>query len=89
MEKAAADPGDYDTASALLHQMGAATRPHQPRRRQPLPPTPATSTSTKTCAPPQAAAILHGEVVWQASNHGEWVAILRFPRIEDVSLSPR
>jgi hypothetical protein len=30
--------------------------------------------------PDQAAAILHAEVLWQASNHGEWVAILRLPQ---------
>jgi 4-amino-4-deoxy-L-arabinose transferase-like glycosyltransferase len=29
--------------------------------------------------PAEAAAQLHGEVVWQASIRGEWVAILRFP----------
>ena len=31
-------------------------------------------------------AILHGELVWQASQHGEWVAIVSFPRIQDASL---
>jgi 4-amino-4-deoxy-L-arabinose transferase-like glycosyltransferase len=36
--------------------------------------------------PAQAAAILHAEVAWKASNHGEWVAILRLPHIEDASL---
>jgi 4-amino-4-deoxy-L-arabinose transferase-like glycosyltransferase len=36
--------------------------------------------------PARAAEILHGELVWQASQHGEWVAILRFPRIESASL---
>jgi hypothetical protein len=29
--------------------------------------------------PAEAAAILHGDVVWQASVRGEWVAVLRFP----------
>ena len=38
--------------------------------------------------PKQAALILHGEVVWQASRRGEWVAILRFPRIVDARLIP-
>jgi hypothetical protein len=40
-------------------------------------------------SPAQAAAILHGDLVWQASQHGEWVAILRFPRIENASLKAR
>jgi len=38
--------------------------------------------------PAEAAAILHGELVWQANLGGEWVAILRFPRIEDATLGP-
>jgi hypothetical protein len=29
--------------------------------------------------PAEAAALLHGEVVSQASIRGEWVAVLRFP----------
>ena len=37
--------------------------------------------------PAQAALILHGEVVWQASKRGEWIAILRFPRIVDARLT--
>ena len=31
-------------------------------------------------SPAEIAALLHGEVVWQASSHGEWAAILRFQR---------
>ncbi len=30
--------------------------------------------------PAEAAALLHGEVVWQASIRSEWVAVLRFPQ---------
>jgi 4-amino-4-deoxy-L-arabinose transferase-like glycosyltransferase len=30
--------------------------------------------------PAEAAALLHGEVIWQASIRGEWVAVLRFPQ---------
>jgi 4-amino-4-deoxy-L-arabinose transferase-like glycosyltransferase len=36
--------------------------------------------------PRQAEAMLHGELVWQESIRGEWVAILRFPRIENAGL---
>ena len=33
--------------------------------------------------PDEAAALLHGDVVWQASIRGEWVAVLRFPRSDE------
>ena len=33
--------------------------------------------------PAEAAAILHSEVVWQATIRGEWVAVLRFPRTKE------
>ena len=36
----------------------------------------------------EAAAILHGEVVWQARRKGEWAAVLRFPRAVNASLTP-
>ncbi len=39
--------------------------------------------------PAAAAALLHGDVVWQASSKGEWVAILRFPRVVDAKVDPR
>jgi hypothetical protein len=38
--------------------------------------------------PAEAAALLHGDVVWQASIRGEWVAVLRFPRSDKKSASP-
>jgi len=38
--------------------------------------------------PAEAAAILHGDVVWQASIQGEWVAVLRFARTKEQSASP-
>jgi hypothetical protein len=33
--------------------------------------------------PDEAAVLLHGEVVWQESIRGEWVAILRFPHSDE------
>ena len=39
--------------------------------------------------PAEAAAILHGELFWQQQIRGEWVAILRFPRIVNASLDIR
>ena len=35
--------------------------------------------------PRQIAEQLHGDVVWQASRHGEWAAVLRFPRSLDAN----
>lgn len=36
--------------------------------------------------PAQAAALLHGEVVWQGSIRGEWAAVLHFPRVMEASI---
>ena len=36
--------------------------------------------------PGEAAALLHGDVVWQDRRKGEWVAVLRFPRSVDSEL---
>ena len=36
--------------------------------------------------PSEAAALLHGEIVWQAHRKGEWAAVLRFPRAVNASL---
>jgi 4-amino-4-deoxy-L-arabinose transferase-like glycosyltransferase len=38
--------------------------------------------------PAEAAALLHGQVVWQASKGGEWAAVLHFPRIVEAQLGP-
>jgi hypothetical protein len=86
IEKAAADPGAYDTA--LLFSTKWAPRQNElslSRRNEPA--------DAKyfdfhlDLRPQQAASILHGEVVWQASRGGEWAAILRFPRIVDARLT--
>jgi hypothetical protein len=31
--------------------------------------------------------MLHGKIVFEAHRKGEWVAVLRFPRIVDASLA--
>ncbi|HUZ95158.1 MAG TPA: glycosyltransferase family 39 protein [Edaphobacter sp.] len=85
MQKAAADPGAYDTAFIFSTKW------------EPPPGTlnlgkPNESEDTKffdfhhDMHPAAAAALLHGEVVWQAHRKGEWAAVLRFPRIVDASL---
>jgi len=85
IEKAAADPGDYDTALIFSTKWAPPPgRVNLGRRNQ-------NSDARyfdfhEDVRPSEAAIILHGELVWQASIRGEWVAILRFPRIENASL---
>jgi len=87
IQKATTDPGAYDTA--LLFS----TKWAPPRGKVDLGRA-NRSDDTKyfdfhlDLEPREAAALLHGEVVWQASRKGEWVAILHFPRIVDAKLTP-
>jgi 4-amino-4-deoxy-L-arabinose transferase-like glycosyltransferase len=78
LQKAATDPGDYDTAllfstkwappsSAL--DLGRHNQPADARYFD----------FHEDVSLSEAAAILHGELVWQQRRHGEWAAVLRFP----------
>jgi hypothetical protein len=88
IEKAAADPGDFDTA--LLFSTKWAPPPGRiDLARRNAPADARYFDFHEDVRPSQAAAILHGELVWQASIRGEWVAILRFPRVENASLPLR
>jgi 4-amino-4-deoxy-L-arabinose transferase-like glycosyltransferase len=88
LEKAAADPGDYDTALIFSTKWAP---PHGSLNIA------AHNVPTDTryfdfhedVRPTEAAAILHGQLVWQDHIRGEWVAILRFPRIVNASLTQR
>jgi len=86
MQKAAADPGAYDTA--LIFSTKWEPPPGKINLGKPN-----ETEDTKffdfhhDMHPAAAAALLHGEVVWQARRKGEWAAVLRFPRIVDASLS--
>jgi 4-amino-4-deoxy-L-arabinose transferase-like glycosyltransferase len=87
IQKAATTPGDYDTA--LLFSTKWAPPPGRIDLGRPN-----QSTDIKyfdfhlDLRPAAAAALLHGDVVWQASRKGEWVAILRFPRVVDAAVTP-
>ena len=87
IEKAAADPGEYDTALLFSTKWapppGAVdlSRPNRPADQRYF-------DFHEDVRPAEAAAILHGELVLQASNRGEWVAVLRFPRIVNAGLGP-
>ena len=86
IQKAETDPGAYDTA--LLFS----TKWAPPRGKVDLGRA-NRSDDTKyfdfhlDLEPREAAALLHGEVIWQASRKGEWVAILHFPRVVDAKLT--
>jgi 4-amino-4-deoxy-L-arabinose transferase-like glycosyltransferase len=86
IQRAATDPGAYDTA--LLFS----TKWAPPRGTIDLGRNSANDAKYfdfhLDLLPSQAAAVLHGEVVWQASRGGEWAAILRFPRIVNAHLIP-
>ena len=85
IQKAAADPGDYDTA--LLFSTKWAPPSGRMNLGQRNTPSDARYFDFhEDVLPAEAAAILHGQLVWQASTRGEWVAILRFPRIVNASL---
>jgi 4-amino-4-deoxy-L-arabinose transferase-like glycosyltransferase len=92
IQKAAADPSDYDTALLFSTKWappgGALDIIH---RNAPG----ASDSDTryfdfhKDLGPAEAAALLHGQLVWQAHTRGEWVAILRFPRVVNAQLTIR
>jgi 4-amino-4-deoxy-L-arabinose transferase-like glycosyltransferase len=87
IEKAATEPGDYDTA--LLFSTKWAPPPGKIDLGHANQPTDIKYFDFHLdLRPAAAAALLHGDVVWQASRKGEWVAILRFPRIVDAKLTP-
>jgi 4-amino-4-deoxy-L-arabinose transferase-like glycosyltransferase len=79
MQKAAADPGQYDTALLFSTKLTPSRNFNLSRHNEP-------SDARyfdfhEDMRPAEAAAMLHGEVVWQQSRHGEWAAVLRFPRV--------
>jgi 4-amino-4-deoxy-L-arabinose transferase-like glycosyltransferase len=83
MQKAAADPGQYDTALLFSTKVAPGGRIRFGGN--------GTAADARyfdyheDMRPDEAAAMLHGEVAWQESRHGEWVAILRFPRVVNAA----
>jgi 4-amino-4-deoxy-L-arabinose transferase-like glycosyltransferase len=85
MEGAAQDPGAYDTALIFstkweppANQLDLARGHHQTDAKY--------FDFHHDLSPSESAALLHGEIVWQAHRKGEWAAVLRFPRAVDASL---
>jgi len=86
IEQAAQDPGAYDTA-LLFSTKWEPPSSHLNLSR-------ANRNSDEKyfdfhhdLSPSEAAALLHGEIIWQGHRKGEWAAVLRFPRAVDASLS--
>jgi 4-amino-4-deoxy-L-arabinose transferase-like glycosyltransferase len=87
IQKAAAEPGRYDTAivftthfiaPSLRHYLMA--HPDSTRTRE--------FNATRDLTPTEIAALLHGQIVWQDERNGEWAAVLRFDRVYDALLRP-
>lgn len=85
MEKAAEDPGAFDTALLFSTKWEPPPGKINLAKRN-------TSADTRyfdfhhDLSPEEAAALLHGTVVWQDRRKGEWAAVLHFPRIVNASL---
>jgi 4-amino-4-deoxy-L-arabinose transferase-like glycosyltransferase len=87
IQRAAADPGSYDVALLFSTKWQPATTQLDLGKQN-------RSADTKyfdfhtDLSPAEAAALLHGDIVWQAHRKGEWVAVLHFPRIVEAALMP-
>jgi 4-amino-4-deoxy-L-arabinose transferase-like glycosyltransferase len=85
LQKAAQSPGDFDTA--LLFS----TKYEPPAGRTNLSRHTENSDARyfdfhRDLLPAQAAALLHGDIIWQREHNGEWAAVLRFPRSYEAQL---
>jgi 4-amino-4-deoxy-L-arabinose transferase-like glycosyltransferase len=87
IQKAATDPGSYDTALIFSTKWEPpANQVNLARGNE--------SADTKyfdfhrDLSPAEVATILHGDVVWQAQRKGEWAAVIHFPRIVEAALAP-
>jgi 4-amino-4-deoxy-L-arabinose transferase-like glycosyltransferase len=86
VEKAAANPGEYDTALVFSTKLVPQARFLRHARRGPSMADRRYFDFHDDLEPHEIATILHGDVVWQQEDHGEWVAVLRFPRVVDAEL---
>lgn len=87
IQHAAQDPGAYDTAllfSTKWEPRGAQINLGRANQQSDI----KYFDFHHDLSPAEAAALLHGEVVWQAHRKGEWAAVLHFPRAVNASLAP-
>jgi 4-amino-4-deoxy-L-arabinose transferase-like glycosyltransferase len=84
IQKAATDPGSYDTALIFSTKWAPTNQIDLARRNE--------SADTRyfdfhrDLSPAEVATLLHGDVVWQAQRRGEWAAVIHFPRIVEAAL---
>jgi len=88
VEKAAANPGEYDTALVFSTKLVPEVKFLRHARRGPTDADLRYFDFHDDLSPHEIAAMLHGDLVWQAQDHGEWVAVLRFPRVVSATLEP-
>ena len=87
MQKAAADPGSYDVALLFSTKWEPAagamslSRGHEQADARYF-------DFHHDLSPEEAAAMLHGDVVWEERLKGEWAAVLHFPRVVNARLAP-
>jgi len=88
VEKAAAEPGEYDTALVFSTKLAPPARFLRHSKRGPTDADRRYFDFHDDLKPQEIAAMLHGDIVWQAQDRdgGEWVAVLRFPRVVDAEL---
>ncbi len=88
VEKAAANPGEYDTALVFSTKLVPPARFLRHARRGPTEADRRYFDFHDDLQPDEIAAMLHGDIVWRGANRDrtEWVAILRFPRVVDAEL---
>jgi len=87
IQKAAAEPGHYDTAIVFTTHFVAPSfrryllaHPNSAQGRE--------FAVTRDLTPQEIAALLGGHIVWQDDRNGEWAAVLRFDRAYDARLEP-
>ncbi len=83
IEKAAVDPGSFDTALVFStkiepHGINLGHRSEASDEKY--------FNYHQDLNPAEVAALLHGQIVWQAYRNEQWIAILRFPRIANAAL---
>ena len=82
--RAATNPGAYDTALVFSTKWTPAAGLNLARASE--------SNDTRyfdfhrDLSPAEVAHALHGDIIWQRALHGEWAAVLRFPRSNEAHL---
>jgi 4-amino-4-deoxy-L-arabinose transferase-like glycosyltransferase len=85
--QAAQKPENFDTAIIFTtHYMSPSLQ--QYLTQHPTSARGSEFSSNNSPSPTEIAALLHGRIVWQDNQNGEWAAVLRFDRAYEASLKP-